>query len=97
MPDPQDFSRQPEKPLFARLDRLAVPWSNTTHVPVRTGEESRNVDKGIAGAHSKNLFLKDKKGALVLVSARAEAQLPLNQLQMMKWMLVSMCANRNRF
>jgi Ala-tRNA(Pro) deacylase len=80
MPEPQDFSRAPEKPLFALLDQLALPWSNTTHVPVRTVEESRNVDKGIAGAHSKNLFLKDRKGALVLVSAAHDTQLPLNQL-----------------
>ena len=80
MPDPQDFSRAPERPLFALLDGLGLPWTTTTHVPVRTVEESRNVDKGIAGAHSKNLFLKDRKGALVLVSAGHDTQLPLNQL-----------------
>jgi Ala-tRNA(Pro) deacylase len=79
-PDPQDFSRAPEKPLFALLDQLALPWTNTLHVPVRTVEESRNVDKGVAGAHSKNLFLKDRRGALVLVSAGHDTQLPLNQL-----------------
>lgn len=80
MPDPQDFSRAPEKPLFALLDRLGLPWTNTTHPPVRTVEESRKVDNGIAGAHTKNLFLKDKRGARVLVSAHADAHLPLNQL-----------------
>jgi len=80
MPDPQDFSRAPEQQVFACLDRLGLPWTNTTHIPVRTVEESSKVDKGIAGAHSKNLFLKDKKGALVLVSAAHDSQLPLNQL-----------------
>jgi Ala-tRNA(Pro) deacylase len=80
MPEPQDFSREPEKPLFARLDSLALPWINTRHAPVRTVEESSKVDKGIAGAHSKNLVLKDRKGALVLVSAGHDTQLPLNQL-----------------
>jgi Ala-tRNA(Pro) deacylase len=34
----------------------------------------------IAGAHTKNLFLKDKRGERVLVSAWAESDLPLNQL-----------------
>ncbi len=32
------------------------------------------------GAHTKNLFMKDKKGALVLVSALHSSVLPLNQL-----------------
>lgn len=80
MPDPQDFSREPEKPVFAALDRLGVAWTNTRHAPVRTVAESREVDKGIIGAHTKNLFLKDKRGTLVLVSADAHTQLPLNQL-----------------
>jgi len=32
------------------------------------------------GGHSKNLFMKDKDGTLVLISAWAESQLKLNQL-----------------
>ncbi|MEO1158160.1 MAG: YbaK/EbsC family protein [Pseudomonadota bacterium] len=32
------------------------------------------------GGHSKNLFMKDKDGTLVLISAWAESQLRLNQL-----------------
>jgi Ala-tRNA(Pro) deacylase len=80
MPDPQDFSRAPEQPLFAMLDRLGVRHSTITHIPVRTVAESSQVDKGIPGAHTKNLFMKDKQGQLVLVSAQAASRPPLNQL-----------------
>lgn len=80
MPDPADFGRAPEKPLFALLDRLGLGYRNHTHQPVFTVAESAQVKTGIPGAHTKNLFMKDKRGALVLVSAHADSQLPLNQL-----------------
>ncbi len=80
MPAPDDFSREPEKPLFALLDRLGLGWRNHTHVPVFTVAESAQVKVSIPGGHTKNLFMKDKKGQLVLVSAHAESQLPLNRL-----------------
>lgn len=80
MPEPADFSRQPEKPLFALLDRLGLPRSNALHQPVFTVADSKLVKTDIPGGHTKNLFMKDKAGQLVLVSAHAESQLPLNQL-----------------
>jgi Ala-tRNA(Pro) deacylase len=79
MPEPADFSRAPEKPLFALLDRLGLKWRNTVHVPVFTVAESSLVKTDIPGGHTKNLFMKDKKGQLVLISAWADSQLPLNQ------------------
>lgn len=80
MPDPQDFSREPQKPLFALLDELGLPWSNLEHAPTHTVAESREIKTDIPGAHTKNLFMKDKKGNLVLVSAGHDTVLPLNQL-----------------
>ncbi len=80
MPPPDDFSREPEKPLFALLDRLGLGYRNHTHAPVFTVAESAQVKTGIPGAHTKHLFMKDKRGALVLISAHAESQLALNQL-----------------
>ena len=79
MPDPRDFSRQPEKPLFALLESLSLPFRNTPHAPVFTVAESSLVKTDIPGGHTKNLFMKDKKDQLVLISAWAESQLPLNQ------------------
>ncbi|HEY7799439.1 MAG TPA: prolyl-tRNA synthetase associated domain-containing protein [Hyphomonadaceae bacterium] len=80
MPAPDDFSRAPERPLFALLDSLGFAWRNHTHIPVFTVAESAQVKTSIPGGHTKNLFMKDKRGQLVLISAHAESQLPLNQL-----------------
>jgi Ala-tRNA(Pro) deacylase len=80
MPEPADFSREPEKPLFAYLEQLGLPFTNHTHAPVFTVAESKAVKTAISGGRTKSLFMKDKKGQLVLVSAWAESQLPLNQL-----------------
>lgn len=80
MPAPDDFSRAPEKPLFALLDRLGVRTSTATHAKVFTVVESQLVKVEIPGGHTKNLFMKDKSGQLVLISAHTESQLPLNQV-----------------
>jgi Ala-tRNA(Pro) deacylase len=48
--------------LFTFLDRLGVPHSTVTHPPLFTVEESRALRGRIPGGHTKNLFLRDKKG-----------------------------------
>ena len=80
MPAPDDFSREPEKPLFALLDRLGLRHTTAHHEKVFTVADSEKVKTSIPGVHTKNLFMKDKKGQLVLISAHAQSQLPLNQL-----------------
>lgn len=80
MPAPDDFSREPEKPLFALLDRLGIRTTTITHAKVFTVADSARVKPDLSGGHTKNLFMKDKRGQLVLISAHAESQLPLNQL-----------------
>jgi Ala-tRNA(Pro) deacylase len=80
MPAPDDFSREPEKPLFALFDRLGVKTTTVTHDKVFTVADSALVKTKIPGGHTKNLFMKDKRGQLVLISAHAESQLPLNQV-----------------
>jgi Ala-tRNA(Pro) deacylase len=80
MPAVDDFSRAPEKPLFALLDRLGLPYTTAVHAPVMTVSASQDVKAMLPGGHTKNLFMKDKKGQLVLVSAWQDSQLPLNQL-----------------
>ena len=79
-PDPQDFSRQPEQAVFALLNQLTLPHTNIEHAPTHTVAESRAVKTDIPGAHTKNLFMKDKKNNLVLISAAHDTVLPLNQL-----------------
>jgi Ala-tRNA(Pro) deacylase len=80
MPAPGDFSREPEKPLFALFDRLSIKTTTVTHDKVFTVADSALVKTNIPGGHTKNLFMKDKRGQLVLISAHAESQLPLNQV-----------------
>lgn len=80
MPAPDDFSREPEKPLLAFLERIGVASTTIRHPPVFTVADSKLVKADLPGGHSKNLFMKDKKGALVLVSAWQGSVLPLNQL-----------------
>lgn len=64
--------------LFARLDALGIAHTSAKHRPVFTVEESAHLKAAIPGGHSKNLFLKDKKGALFLLSALSDAQIDLN-------------------
>ena len=54
--------------LFAYLDRLGIAHATVTHPPLFTVEESQALRGKIPGGHSKNLFLRDKKGALFLVT-----------------------------
>lgn len=67
-----------EADLFARLDALSIPHSTTRHRPVFTVEEGQDLKAQMPGGHSKNLFLKDKKGAPFLLCALAETRIDLN-------------------
>ncbi len=66
--------------LFATLDRLGIAVTTVTHAPLFTVEQSRALRGQIPGGHSKNLFLRDKKGALFLVSALEDAAIDLKSL-----------------
>jgi Ala-tRNA(Pro) deacylase len=66
--------------LFAALDRLGIAHPTVTHPPLFTVEQSRSLRGTIAGGHTKNLFLKDKKGALFLVTALEDAVINLKSL-----------------
>jgi Ala-tRNA(Pro) deacylase len=64
--------------LFARLDALGIAHTTTKHRPVFTVEEGADLKAAMPGGHSKNLFLKDKKDALFLLSALGDTQIDLN-------------------
>jgi Ala-tRNA(Pro) deacylase len=66
--------------LFAFLDRLGIRHSTVRHPPLFTVEQSQTLRGRIPGAHTKNLFLKDKKGALFLVTALEDAAIELKSL-----------------
>lgn len=63
--------------LHARLDMLGVAHETMGHRPVFTVEEARRLRGRIPGAHSKNLFLRDKKERHWLVSCRSDRAVDL--------------------
>ena len=66
--------------LFALLDRLGIAHATVTHPPLFTVEQSQALRGQIPGGHTKNLFLRDKKGALFLVTALEDAAIELKSL-----------------
>jgi Ala-tRNA(Pro) deacylase len=66
--------------LFAALDRLGIAHPTVSHPPLFTVEQSQSLRGTIAGGHTKNLFLKDKKDALFLVTALEDAAIELKSL-----------------
>jgi Ala-tRNA(Pro) deacylase len=78
--DAPSHPAEARRALFALLDRLAIAHVTVAHAPVFTVDESGKVDAEIPGGHTKNLFLKDRKGGLWLVCAAAQASIDLNAL-----------------
>lgn len=66
--------------LFRRLDDLGITHETHWHEPVFTVEESQALRGSLPGGHSKNLFLKNKKGDLWLVTAAEDAAVDLKAL-----------------
>jgi Ala-tRNA(Pro) deacylase len=66
--------------LLARLDTLGIAHETLRHPPVYTVEEAREKRGLIPGAHSKNLFLRDKKGRMWLFSCLEHRTVDLRQL-----------------
>ena len=66
--------------LFRRLDELGVGHTTVHHPPVFTVEEAARLRGRVEGAHTKNLFLRDKKERHWLVSCLAERKVDLRWL-----------------
>jgi Ala-tRNA(Pro) deacylase len=66
--------------LFAALDRLGIAHPTVTHPPLFTVEQSQGLRGQIPGGHTKNLFLRDKKGTLFLVTTLEDAVIELKSL-----------------
>ena len=66
--------------LFAFLDAHGVAYSTFDHPPVFRVEEGLEIKAALPGGHTKNLFLKDAKGQLWLISALGETAIDLKRL-----------------
>jgi Ala-tRNA(Pro) deacylase len=75
-----DGQPDPVTQLFARLDALGIAHKTYEHPPVFTVEEAAHLYDSQPGGHTKNLFLKDRKGGLWLVVCRDELRVDLTGL-----------------
>jgi len=70
-----------EDDLFQRFADLGIETTTVRHPPVYTVEEAKALRGDLAGGHIKNLFLKDKKGALWLVVVLEDRAIDLKALR----------------
>ena len=66
--------------MLAHLDELGIEQRTVLHPPVFTVEQAQEHTSHLAGGHCKNLFLKDRKGRLWLVTCLDEQQVDINRL-----------------
>ena len=66
--------------LFAFLDAHGVEHRTAEHEAVFRVGEGEHIKAALPGGHSKNLFLKDAKGQLWLISALGETAIDLKRL-----------------
>ena len=66
--------------LMARLDELGIATRTTDHAAVFTVAESDLLHQTLAGAHTKNLFLRDAKDRLFLIVAQCHTAIDLKAL-----------------
>lgn len=68
------------KDLLDRLDTLGIRTITVDHPAVFTVAESSELQRQLPGGHTKNLFLKCKKGVIWLVVALGDAAIDLKSL-----------------
>jgi len=66
--------------LIAYLTALGVETTTVDHPPLFTVEDSRSLRGDIPGGHTKNLFVKDKKGRLFLLVLGEETVVDLKRV-----------------
>ena len=66
--------------LEQRLDELGIRTRTIHHPPVFTVEESKALRGELPGCHTKNLFVRDRKGVMWLVVCREDRKVDLGAL-----------------
>ena len=66
--------------LIDTLDKLDIAHQTHDHAPIFTVKDGADIKAALPGGHSKNLFLKDKAGALFLICALGDTIVPINKL-----------------
>ena len=66
--------------IMAVLERLDISFSTHHHPPLRTVEDSKQFRDGMAGAHIKNLYMRDRKKKNFLVVADEDRAIDMKTL-----------------
>jgi Ala-tRNA(Pro) deacylase len=77
---PERETAASEADLLALLDRIGVAYRRHVHPPLHTVEESRALRGELPGGHTKNLFLKDRKGGFWLATCLEDRRISVNDL-----------------
>ncbi len=77
--------------FLAKLESLGIAHTTFEHDPVFTVEESKRMRGDLDGAHVKNLFLRNKKGKMWLVTCHEDRPVDL------KWLAETLGAGRFSF
>lgn len=86
-PDPEGLVLEDGRPaataeaVLASLEALGVEMHTLVHHALYTVEEAKQVAYDLPGAHTKNLFLRNKKGRMFLVVLDQDRQLDLKVLR----------------
>lgn len=70
-----------EAELYALFAAHGIAWTHHAHPPLHTVEESQALRGDLPGAHVKNMFLKDKKGAVWLVTCLEHRRIRIRDLE----------------
>ena len=66
--------------LLARLESLDINFELHKHRAVFSVAEADEIDRSIAGAHTRNLFVRDKKENMFLITLLADTRIDLGKL-----------------
>ena len=80
MPRERKIMLQTQEELLKILNDIDITYTNHEHPAVFTVEEAAMHSEGIEGAHSKNLFFKDKKKKLFLVVTLADKPIKIKDV-----------------
>jgi Ala-tRNA(Pro) deacylase len=79
--DKSDDTKAGEDELYALLDANGIAYAHHTHPPLFTVADSQALRGELPGGHVKNMFMKDKKGAIWLATCLEDRQIRIRDLE----------------
>ncbi|MFQ5567052.1 MAG: prolyl-tRNA synthetase associated domain-containing protein [Paracoccaceae bacterium] len=76
-----DDTKAGEAELYALFAEHGIAYAHHTHPPLFTVEESRALRGELPGGHVKNMFMKDKKGAIWLATCLEDRRIRIRDLE----------------